>query len=89
MTSPIEQASHSKRQSRGWSDEMDSQAISRRLAIVEELHAAWAVLKNVHTTIPQSATSGAMPAKSDNPSDNRLQVPSPDDPWPGHDSGTG
>ena len=89
MTSPMEQANQSKRQSRGWSDEMDSQAISRRLAIVEELHAAWTVLKNVQTTIPQSGTSGAIPAKSDIPSDNRLQVPSLGDPRPGHDSGTG
>ena len=45
MTSPIEQASQMKLTSRGWSDDMDSTAIARRLAIVENLYAAWLTLK--------------------------------------------
>lgn len=45
MTSPIEPAERGKRRSRGWSDEMDSQAISQRLAVVEQLFAAWLALK--------------------------------------------
>ena len=88
MTSPIEQANHRKRQSRGWSDEMNSQAISQRLAIVEELYSTWVVLKNVQTTISPSATSEAMPTKSDIPSDKHSQTPSLNNQWPGHDSGT-
>lgn len=49
MTNPTERAKRSKRRSRGWSDDMDSQAISQRLAIVEELHAAWLALRNART----------------------------------------
>ena len=71
MTSPIERANRSKRQSRGWSDEMDSQAISRRLAIVEELYSTWLALKKVRKMTPPSATSEVMPAKSRIPSDTR------------------
>ncbi len=64
MTSPIERANRSKRQSRGWSNEMDSHAISRRLAIVEELYSTWVKLKNAREMTPSSVTGKAMSAKS-------------------------
>ena len=63
MTSPIERANRSKRQSRGWSDDMDSHAISRRLAIVEELYSTWLALKNARKMPPPSVTADTMPAK--------------------------
>lgn len=69
MTSPIERANRSKRQSRGWSDEMDSQAISRRFAIVEELYSTWVALKNARKITPPSGTGEMMPAKLHIPSD--------------------
>lgn len=53
MTSPIEPAERGKRQSRGWSDEMDSQSISQRLAVVEQLYATWLALKQARK-MPQS-----------------------------------
>ncbi len=64
MTSPTERADRSKRQSRGWSDDMDSHAISRRLAIVEELYSTWLRLKNAHKMPPRSVVSEARPVKS-------------------------
>ena len=63
MTSPIERADRSKRQSRGWSDDMDSQAISRRLAIVEELYATWLALKDARKMRSPSVAADTMPAK--------------------------
>ena len=45
-------ADESKRKSRGWSDEMDSESISRRLAIVDELYSCWQSLKNAKKFSP-------------------------------------
>jgi hypothetical protein len=64
MTSPIEQADRSKRQSRGWSDDMDSHMISRRLAIVEELYATWLALKNARRMPAPSDAADTMPVTS-------------------------
>ncbi len=61
MTSPTERANRSKRRSRGWSDDMDSHAISRRLAIVEELYSTWLVLKNARGTVPPSGVPNTVP----------------------------
>lgn len=44
MTEPMS-AEAAKRKSRGWSDAMDSAAIAKRLAIVEELNACWKSLQ--------------------------------------------
>ncbi len=63
MTRPIEQAERSKRQSRGWSDDMDSHMISRRLAIVEELYSTWLALKNARQTPSPSDAANTMPVK--------------------------
>jgi len=63
MTSPTERADQSKRQSRGWSDDMDSGAISRRLAIVEELYSAWFALKNARKMLAPSFVSDTTPVK--------------------------
>jgi hypothetical protein len=63
MTRPIEQADRSKRQSRGWSDDMDSQMISRRLAIVEELYSTWLALKNARRMPSPSDAANTMPVK--------------------------
>ena len=63
MTSPIERADRGKRQSRGWSDEMDSRAIARRLAIVEELYATWLALKDARKIRSPSVAADVMPAK--------------------------
>ena len=62
MTSPTERANRSKRQSRGWSDDMDRQAISRRLAIVEELYSTWLVLKKARKIPAPSVAPGMVPA---------------------------
>lgn len=37
-------AEEAKRQSRGWSDAMDSESIARRLAKLEELYTCWKTL---------------------------------------------
>ncbi len=58
MTSPIERANQVKRQSRGWSDDMDSHAICRRLAIVEELYVTWLALKKARKTVPSAGARG-------------------------------
>jgi len=42
--SPIDRANHMKRQSRGWSNDMDGQAIARRLQIAEDLYSTWLAL---------------------------------------------
>lgn len=44
MTSPIDRANQMKRQSRGWSNDMDSQSIARRLQIAAELYSTWLAL---------------------------------------------
>lgn len=41
----IENANQVKRLSRGWSDDMDDQAIARRLEIVDRLYETWLKLK--------------------------------------------
>ena len=61
MTNPTERANRSKRQSRGWSDDMDSHAISSRLAIVEELYATWLALKNARKTPSPSGREAGTP----------------------------
>jgi hypothetical protein len=65
MTRPSEQADHSKRRSRGWSNDMDGQAISRRLAIVEQLYSTWLVLQDARPkkTPPPSVAADTMPTK--------------------------
>lgn len=62
MTSPTERANRSKRQSRGWSDDMDRHAISRRLAIVEELYSTWLALKKARQMPAPSVAPGTVPA---------------------------
>ena len=61
MTSPIERASQMKRQSRGWSNDMESKAIARRLAIVEGLHSTWLALNKARRLPPPTNTSLTMP----------------------------
>jgi hypothetical protein len=63
MTNPIERANRSKRQSRGWSDDMDGHAISRRLAIVEELYSTWLALKNARKLPPPPVAPGVIRPK--------------------------
>ena len=41
----IEYANQVKRLSRGWSDDMDGQAIARRLELVDQLYETWLKLK--------------------------------------------
>jgi len=79
MTSPRERASQSKRRSRGWSDDMDSQAISRRLAIVEQLYSTWLTLKGARTTAPPSATGNTLPATATIASETHGPTPIPHD----------
>ena len=51
-------AEEDKRRSRGWSDEMDSASIARRLAIVDELYDFWKSLKNARkVSIPLAETT--------------------------------
>jgi len=46
-----------KRQSRGWSDEMDSHAIAGRLAIVANLQASWLLLSKARLLTPPTTSS--------------------------------
>ena len=63
MTSPTERANRSKRQSRGWCDDMEIHAISRRLAIVDELYTTWLALKKARKMpTPSVAAPNTMPA---------------------------
>ncbi len=42
---PIDDINQSKRESRGWSDEMTSDAIHYRLRIVADLYRTWTILQ--------------------------------------------
>jgi hypothetical protein len=45
MMEPIENAEQMKRKSRGWSDDMSSHAIARRLTLVSDLYNTWRSLQ--------------------------------------------
>lgn len=61
MARATEPADRGKHRSRGWSHEMDGHAISRRLAIVEELYSTWRALKTARKIPTPSVTPGTMP----------------------------